>query len=281
MEKLAHFFEHIQSWQRSLILILGLVFFWLIEGIIPLFRFRYNKYRHAGLNIFFTITTVLINFGFAYLIVYASEYAVTNKSGLLYILHLPLWAFIIVGLLIFDFISAWLIHWIQHKVKWMWKFHIIHHTDTWVDTTTANRHHPGESVFRAFFALIAVIVAGAPMWLFFLYQAASVLLAQFNHANIILPKWLDDIIALVIVSPNMHKIHHHYAQPLTDTNYGNIFSFWDRIFGTYVSVKNVKELKYGIDIYPDEQENNRVKKLLTIPFDEYRPPVGAKFSGKE
>jgi sterol desaturase/sphingolipid hydroxylase (fatty acid hydroxylase superfamily) len=76
----------------------------------------------------------------------------------------------------------------------------------------------------------------------------------------------------------MHKVHHHYSQPLTDTNYGNIFSFWDRIFGTYVHVENVKELKYGIDIYPKEEENNRIKKLLSIPFDKYRPPVGGKFS---
>jgi sterol desaturase/sphingolipid hydroxylase (fatty acid hydroxylase superfamily) len=243
-----------------------------------MFRFNYNKYRHAGLNLFFTFTTVVINFGFAFLIVLASDYASKNKIGLLYIFDLPLWLFILTGLMILDFISAWLIHWIQHKIKWMWKFHIIHHADTWVDTTTANRHHPGESVFRAVFTLIAVIIAGAPIWLVFLYQALSVLLSQFNHANISLPKWLDDIIGWVIVSPDMHKVHHHYVQPLTDTNYGNIFSFWDRIFGTYVHAKNVKDLKYGIDIYMNEQENNRVKKLLTIPFDEYRPPVGAKFS---
>jgi len=278
MEKLVHFFEHIQSWQRTLIVIAGLVFFWIIEGIIPLFRLEYNKYKHAGLNLFFTFTTVIINLAFAYFIVRASDYANINKVGVLYLFHLPLWAFIIIGLMIIDFISAWFIHWMEHKIKWMWKFHIIHHADTWVDTTTANRHHPGESVFRATFTLIAVIVAGAPIWLVFLYQSLSALLAQFNHANISLPKWFDNMIALVLVSPDMHKVHHHYMQPLTDTNYGNIFSFWDRIFRTYVYVKDAKELKYGIDIYPNEEENNSMKKLLSIPFDKYRPPVGGKFS---
>ena len=278
MEKLVHFFEHIQSWQRTLIVIAGLVFFWIIEGIIPLFRLEYNKYKHAGLNLFFTFTTVIINLAFAYFIVRASDYANINKVGVLYLFHLPLWAFIIIGLMIIDFISAWFIHWMEHKIKWMWKFHIIHHADTWVDTTTANRHHPGESVFRATFTLIAVIVAGAPIWLVFLYQSLSALLSQFNHANISLPKWLDNMIALVLVSPDMHKAHHHYMQPLTDTNYGNIFSFWDRIFRTYVYVKDAKELKYGIDIYPNEEENNSMKKLLSIPFDKYRPPVGGKFS---
>ncbi|HXB43825.1 MAG TPA: sterol desaturase family protein [Puia sp.] len=278
MQNIVHFFQHIQSWQRSLILISGIVFFWIIEGIIPLFRFRYNKFKHAGLNLFFTFTTVIINFLFAFLIVFASDYTSQNKLGLLYIFRLPLWLFIIFGLMIMDLIGAWFIHWIEHKIKWMWKFHIVHHADLWVDTTTANRHHPGESVFRALFTLIGVIIAGAPIWLVFVYQALSVLLSQFNHANISLPKSLDNIISWVIVSPDMHKVHHHYVQPLTDSNYGNIFSFWDRIFGTFEYVKDTRKLKYGIDSYMQEQENNRMKKLLTIPFDTYRPPVGAKFS---
>jgi len=278
MQNLVHFFQHIQSWQRSLILISGIVFFWVIEGIIPLFKFKYSKFRHAGLNLFFTLTTVLINFGFAFLILKASDFTSTNKIGLLYVFNLPLWLFILLGVIIQDLIGAWFVHWLQHKIKWMWKFHIIHHADTWVDTTTANRHHPGESVFRAAFTLIAVIIAGAPIWLLFFYQALSVLLSQFNHANISLPKWLDGVISWVIVSPDMHKVHHHYVQPLTDTNYGNIFSFWDRIFGTFAYVKDAKQLRYGIDSYMKEEENNRIKKLLSIPFDEYRPPVGAKFS---
>ncbi|MES1221898.1 MAG: sterol desaturase family protein [Bacteroidota bacterium] len=281
MEKIIAFFEHVQSWERTLLLIGGLVLFWIIEGIIPLFSFRYHKIRHAGLNLFFTLTTVIINFAFAFLIVKASDYAVQHNSGLLYIFHLPLWLFIVLGLMILDFISAWFIHWLQHQVKWMWKFHIIHHADTWVDTTTANRHHPGESVFRAVFTLVAVIISGAPMWLVLFYQFLSVLLSQFNHANISLPKWLDNVISWVIVSPDMHKVHHHCTQPLTDTNYGNIFSLWDRFFRTYAYVKDTKKLQYGIDTYMKEEENNRVKKLLQIPFDAYRPPIGAKFSRPE
>jgi sterol desaturase/sphingolipid hydroxylase (fatty acid hydroxylase superfamily) len=277
MEKLVHFFEHIQSWQRMLILVGGIIFFWIIEGIIPLFRLRYNKFPHAGLNLFFTLTTVVINVVFAFLIVKGSKYTSSHKIGLLYLFALPLWLFILIGLMIQDFIGAWLIHWIEHKIKWLWKFHIIHHTDTWVDTTTANRHHPGESIFRAVFTLFAVVIAGAPMWLVFLYQSSSVAFSQFNHANISLPKWLDNAIALIFVSPDMHKVHHHYAQPLTDTNYGNIFSFWDRIFRTYMPVKNINSLRYGIDSYMKEEENNNMKKLLTIPFDAYRPPPGGKF----
>jgi sterol desaturase/sphingolipid hydroxylase (fatty acid hydroxylase superfamily) len=279
MEPIIHFFTHIQPWERTLILVAGLVVFWAMEGIVPLFRLNYHKLRHAGLNLFFTLTTLIINFGFAFLILKASDHGAEHRSGLLYLFPLPTWAFTLAGLLLFDLVSAWFIHWLQHQVKWMWKFHLVHHADTWVDATTANRHHPGESIFRAAFTLLAVLITGAPIWLVFLYQALSVLFSQFNHANISLPKWLDSLIAWVIVSPDMHKVHHHFAQPLTDTNYGNIFSIWDRIFGTYASVKDTRDLQYGIDTYPKEEEHNRVGPLLGMPFREYRPPPGGKFSG--
>ncbi len=281
MQKLIYFFEHIQSWERTLLLVAGIIFFWIIEGVITLVNFNYKKFHHAGLNLFFTLTTIIINFAFAFLIVKGSDYTSQHKIGLLYLFNLPTWLFILTGLMIMDFIGAWLVHWIEHKIKWMWKFHIVHHADIWVDTTTANRHHPGESIFRAIFTLFGVVIAGAPIWLVFLYQSLSVLFAQFNHANISLPKWLDNFLSWFVVSPDMHKVHHHYMQPLTDTNYGNIFSFWDRIFGTYVYVKDIKSLQYGIDIYMKEEENNRIKKLLQIPFDEYRPPAGAKFSSEK
>jgi sterol desaturase/sphingolipid hydroxylase (fatty acid hydroxylase superfamily) len=279
MERLVHFFDHIQSWQRSLILAVGILFFWLLEQGFPLFRWRYRQWQHLGLNLFFTFTTVIINFGFASLIILASHYNSLHRIGLLYLFPMPLLLFALTGIALLDLVGAWFIHWLEHQVKWMWKFHLIHHTDTWVDTTTANRHHPVESVFRAVFTLLAVLITGAPVWMVFFYQSVSVVFAQFNHANISLPKWLDRTLAWILVSPDMHKVHHHYKQPLTDTNYGNIFSFWDRIFGTYCPVQETSSLHYGIDTYPKEEENNRIGKLLEIPFQEYRPPAGGKFSG--
>jgi sterol desaturase/sphingolipid hydroxylase (fatty acid hydroxylase superfamily) len=114
------------------------------------------------------------------------------------------------------------VHLVEHKIKFLWRFHLIHHTDVWVDTTSANRHHPGESVIRFAFTTMGVIIVGSPMWLVFLYQTLSVIATQFNHANIVMPKW-DTILSYFIVSPDMHKVHHHYKLPYTDSNYGNIF----------------------------------------------------------
>jgi sterol desaturase/sphingolipid hydroxylase (fatty acid hydroxylase superfamily) len=276
MQTIADYFAHIPSAHRSAILIGGIMLFWLIEGGWPLFHFNYNKWKHAGINIFFTITTILVNFPLAFILVRASDWAVSSNFGLLqWLPTLPLWAEAVVGLLSLDLIGAWLAHWTQHKTKWLWRFHLIHHADQHVDTTTANRHHPGESVIRFIFTTVAILITGAPMWLVFLYQSLSVVLSQFNHANITLPKWVDSALSLVLVTPNMHHVHHHYIQPFTDSNYGNIFSVWDRLFGTFKHLEQ-KAIIYGIDTHPDPSENSRVRNLLQIPFQKYRRPTEPK-----
>ena len=265
------YFATIPDLHRTLILWGGLVFFYLIEYAIPLIRFQYKKFNHAGVNVFFTVTTIVVNVLLAFILLKASDYVTAHNFGLLYLINLSPWVFLIAGLLLLDLIGAYTVHYVEHKVKWMWKFHLIHHADTYVDVTTANRHHPGESIFRFVFTTMAVIITGAPMWLVMLYQSMSVVLSQFNHANIHLPAAIDKALALIIVSPNMHKVHHHYEQPFTDSNYGNIFSFWDRIFGTYKSLQP-KEIVYGIDTHLLPQENSAIGNLLKIPFQPYRAP---------
>jgi len=265
IENIIQYFSTIPSLHRALILAGGITFFWIIEGAIPLFSFKYNKWKHASINIFFTITTIVINFAFALLIVQSSDWAVANGFGLLQWINVNQWLFLLLGLLLLDLVGAWFIHFIEHKIKWMWKFHMVHHADTHVDTTTANRHHPGESVFRAVFTMIGVVLCGAPMWLMMLYQSMSAVLSQFNHANIRLPMWLDKAISWIIVSPDMHKVHHHYVRPQTDSNYGNIFSIWDRLFGTF-NYTPVEQLRYGLDVLDDRTDENLTYQLK-IPFD--------------
>jgi sterol desaturase/sphingolipid hydroxylase (fatty acid hydroxylase superfamily) len=265
LENIIHYFEHIPSLHRALILAGGISFFWILEGAIPLFSFQYKKWKHASVNIFFTLTTIIINFAFALVIVKSSDWVVAHQFGLLYLVHLPLWLFMIAGLLLLDLSGAWLVHYVEHKLKWMWRFHVIHHADTHVDTTTANRHHPGESVFRAIFTIFGVWVCGAPVWLVMMYQSLSVVLTQFNHANIRLPLWADNMISWLLVSPNMHKVHHHYQRPQTDSNYGNIFSVWDRLFGTYNDTP-VDQIQYGLDVL-DNNKDESILFQMKIPFD--------------
>ena len=260
------------SSHRSLILVGGLTIFMLIENAAPLFALKYDRLRHTALNVFFTITTILVNFSMAFLILWAADWVVASNFGVLQWITIPFWFELIIGLLLMDLIGAWLAHYIEHHVTWMWQFHAVHHTDQNVDTTTANRHHPGESVIRFVFTCLAVFIVGAPVWLVFLYQSMSVVLSQFNHSNVRMPLWLDNAILTVFCTPNMHRVHHHYRMPYSDMNYGNIFSFWDKIFGTYVRVDNDK-LVYGLDTHMNAQEANNAWELLKIPFIGYRGRV--------
>jgi sterol desaturase/sphingolipid hydroxylase (fatty acid hydroxylase superfamily) len=275
MERFVTYFEHIPSSHRALILVGGIGLFWLIESAVPLFRFPYRKVNHAAVNLFFTFTTIIVNFILAFALLRTSDWVISHHVGLLQWVRLPRWAEAVVGLLLLDLIGAWLAHWTQHKVTALWRFHIIHHSDVYLDTTSANRHHPGESVIRFAFTTLAVFIAGAPMWLVFLYQALSVVLSQFNHANIELPRWADRLLSLVIVTPNMHHVHHHYVLPVTNTNYGNIFPYWDWLFGTYHKMAG-SEIRYGIDTHIDPREHSHIGNLLKIPFQKYRPPVGER-----
>lgn len=280
MDTIINYFSTIPTSHRTILLVGGIAAFWLIENAVPLYQFRYNKWQHAGTNIFFTLTTIAVNFVMAFILVKSADWTQESHFGILnWLPTMPTWLFAIIGMLLLDLIGAYFVHWTEHKVKWMWRFHLIHHTDTHVDTTSANRHHPGESVFRFVFTTLGAVIAGAPMWLIFMYQSCSVLLSQFNHANIALPKWLDNALSWVFITPDMHHVHHHYVLPYTDSNYGNIFAIWDRLFGTYMDLDRDKVV-YGIDTYMNPEENAHIPPLLKIPFQEYRHPVGAKFDNE-
>ncbi|NVK09362.1 MAG: sterol desaturase family protein, partial [Tenacibaculum sp.] len=161
METLIHYFENIPSSHRSIILVGGIAFFWLLEGAVPLFSFKYNKWKHAWPNLFFTATTVIINFTLAFVLLKTADWVQANDFGLInWLPEMPLWLYVLLGVLFLDFFGAYLAHLVEHKVKPLWMVHLVHHSDHKVDTTTANRHHPIESVIRFTFTLLGVFLVG-------------------------------------------------------------------------------------------------------------------------
>ena len=271
-ETIINYFDSIPSHHRAIILVGGITFFWILEGSIPLFRFSYNKFKHSIPNFFFTLTTIIINFSLAFLLLNSSDWVSNNNFGLIHLYDFPLWIKVILGILLLDLVGAYLAHYVEHNVKPFWMIHLVHHSDHKVDTTTANRHHPLESLIRFSFTLLGVFVSGAPIGVVMLYQSLSIISTQFTHANIKLSKKLDKFISYIFVSPDMHKIHHHHRLPYTDKNYGNIFSIWDRIFGTFIYYEREK-IKYGVDVFPDEDKNSNIKDLLVQPFQKYQKPT--------
>ncbi|WP_282136634.1 sterol desaturase family protein [Seonamhaeicola maritimus] len=273
MEHLISYFENIPPHHRAILIVGGLTIFWIIEGIIPLFKFKYNKWRHAIPNLFFNLTLMLVNFPLAFMLLKTSDWVRDNDFGIInWLPEMSLGLYAFLGVFFLDFFGAYLPHLIEHKVKPLWVVHLVHHTDHKVDTTTANRHHPIESVIRFFFTLLGVFVVGTPIGIVFLYQTASVIATQFSHANIKLPKRVDKAISYVLVSPDMHKVHHHFRLPYTDSNYGNIFSIWDRLLGTYMEL-NPDKIVYGVDVFPDEKKNQHIGELLKQPFQKYDKPT--------
>jgi len=271
MEDIVQYFETIPSLHRSIILVGGITLFWLIEGLVPTRSLYYKKWSHAWPNFFFTATSVLVNFFLAFLLLNTADWTQANAFGLLKILAIPFWLYVVLGVLLLDFIGAYLAHWVEHRIKPLWMVHLVHHSDHHVDTTTANRHHPLESLVRFIFTLLAVFLLGTPIGVVMLYQSLSVVLSQFNHANIKLPHKLDVWLSYVLVTPHMHKVHHHYVLPYTDSNFGNIFALWDRLLGTYRNLA-ASEIVYGVDVFPNEAENSRIGGLLKQPFQPYQKP---------
>jgi sterol desaturase/sphingolipid hydroxylase (fatty acid hydroxylase superfamily) len=265
-----NYFETLENHpvERMIFLVGGLLLFWILEGAIPLLQLNYKKtkIRHAGVNFVFTVLHLVIHTILAILIVILSDWCRDHSFGITYWTHADtsILLTIIIGVLALDF-SSWLVHWVMHKVKILWGFHLVHHTDNTVDVTTGLRHHPGDSVLRGIFFMLLIFISGAPMYSVMVYQTLLVLATAFTHANISLPKKLDTALSYVFVSPNMHKVHHHWKQPYTDSNYGGVLAIWDRLFGTYKKL-DPKEIRYGLDrYYPNEKDEDLVA-LLKKPF---------------
>lgn len=245
----------------------GLLIFWIIEGAIPLIPMSYKKTktRHAAVNFGFTVIHLLIHTGLAILIIRLSDWCKVERFGLVYWTNANTLGTIVLSFLVLDFCGGWLVHITEHKLYFLWRFHVVHHADNNVDVTTGLRHHPIESVLRGVFFFLGVIISGAPMYAVMVFQTLLVLSTAFTHANISLPKWLDNVLSYVLVSPNMHKVHHHWQQPYTDSNYGAVLSIWDRLLGTYKKL-DPAQIRYGLDrYYPNEKDEDFIL-LMKQPF---------------
>ncbi len=268
-DKIINYFSTLEQRpvERMAFIVGSLIILWIIEGAIPLLTLKYKKtkLRHAAVNLTFTVIHLIIHTGFGVLIVKLSDWAAAEKFGLVYWLGTSVLLTVIVSALVLDLFGGWMSHMIEHKVPLFWRMHIIHHADNNVDVTSGLRHHPLESIWRGIFFLIAIIICGAPIYAVMIYQTVLTVFVAFTHANISLPAWLDKGLSYVLVSPNMHKVHHHWKQPYTDSNYGAVFSIWDRLFGTYMQL-DPKKIRYGLDRYYSNEKDEDLAALMKKPF---------------
>jgi len=265
MENILSFFTELPNHYKLLWVLICLSVSWLLEFAVPLVQLDYRKWRHAGVNLVFFSTSLIINILFGIATVGVFLWTSQIEFGLFYLVSLPVWVELLLAVMILDFVAQYVAHYLLHRIAWMWKFHLVHHSDTKVDATTGTRHHPGDYFIRELFALATILITGMPLAFYVIYRIASILFTYFSHANISLPVWMDKMISIVFITPNMHKFHHHYERPWTDSNFGNIFSFWDRIFGTLV-YGDPKQVQYGVDVVESSKSEDLLYQFK-LPFD--------------
>lgn len=264
MQELIDYVAGLSSGQKLAWVFICLSFNWIGEWIKPLFNFDYKKLKHIGVNMVFLASDLAINVLFTLATVGVFGWIATNDIGLLNMIDLPLWAELLIAIMALDFAAQYLVHYLLHTIPFMWRFHMIHHSDTHVDATSATRHHPGDYICREIFALGAVFIFGIPLAFYLFYRILTVFFAYWTHANISLPSWIEVPLSYVLVTPDMHKFHHHFERPWTDTNFGNIFSFWDRLCGT-LTYDDPKKIQYGLDMLPDERSED-ILYQFSVPF---------------
>jgi len=185
--------------------------------------------------------------------------------GLLNALSLPDWAEIALAVVILDF-AIWAQHLITHKVPLFWRFHQMHHADTEIDASTGLRFHPVEILASMLLKIAVVYALGAPPVAVLLFEVLLNGTALFNHANLRLPLGLDRALRLVLVTPDMHRVHHSDIRAECDSNYGFALSIWDRIFGTYVPQPRLGHDGMTVGLKWQDQNPSNLKWSLMLPF---------------
>lgn len=181
-------------------------------------------------------------------------------------LGLPHWLLVLKAIIILDF-AIWLQHVISHKVPAIWAFHQVHHADRDFDVTTAVRFHPVEIALSMLYKMVWVVALGVPPLAVVLFEMILNAGAMFNHANVALPGWLDRVLRLVIVTPDMHRVHHSTLRAEHDSNYGFSLSVWDRMAGTYTDqpAGGHQGMTIGLAAYQTDAPT-RLGWSLAVPF---------------
>jgi sterol desaturase/sphingolipid hydroxylase (fatty acid hydroxylase superfamily) len=235
-----------------------------IEVALPLQARRQWNNIHLAPNLALTLIYLATNLFFTAALVLTLVWCEAIGFGLLNAIALDPWIELAAIVLVLDF-QAYAAHVAMHELPGLWRFHRVHHADPAVDVTTALRQHPGESVIRFVFLAVFACAVGASPAAFALYRVLSAIQALSEHANVRLPQALDTAFSLAIATPNYHKIHHSRDRRMTDTNYANIFSLWDRLLATYTPSHKGRDIEYGLHGF-DDRADQTTGRLLALPF---------------
>lgn len=246
--------------------------FAILETAVPRDPAPHSRLWRWPTNILLTATNIVITSAIPVTALAAADFAQKQQMGILNIVEFevtPLAAFA-AGFLGRAFLS-WGTHILNHKVPFLWAIHRVHHADTRLDVSTTVRFHPLEFVFTIPITLAGIVLLGAPPISILLYEVLDAGITVFSHANVRLPWWIDRPLSLLIVTPDVHRVHHSSSQPETDSNYGAVLTIWDRLLGTYRRKQGdaLVAQETGLSEVQDSRSRNPLW-LLVLPFIELR-----------
>ncbi len=230
--------------KKLLLIVTAVALIFVLEGVFPHYRGRTTRVRHAVPHFITAIMNgLLTRFALAGVTMAAIAWAESKSLGLA--LSLPATAKLILVFVLFD---IWMYFWhmANHRIGFFWRFHRAHHSDTEMDTTTALRFHPGELVLSTFFRLPVVILIGISFTQLVLFEVLLNVSTLFHHSNLAVPEKWDRVLRTVVVTPNMHRVHHSVERFETDSNFTSLLSVWDRLFRSFRTRKDTHTITIGL-----------------------------------
>ncbi len=223
------------------------------------------------------VNGALVAFVFAGLWGAAAAWAEARGVGLLALAPMPVWLHAVLAILLLD---AWTYAWhrLNHRVPFLWRLHRVHHADAAMDVTTAHRFHIGEIVLSSALRIPVLVLLGAHLWELVLYETLMFAVVQFHHADLALPPRLDRALRAVVVTPALHKVHHSRWQPETDSNYSSLFSWWDRVFGSFRTRADLAAIRMGLDEF-ERPGDDTIAGMVRMPFAPLHPSGDGDVAG--
>jgi len=254
-----------------------LILLFAMESWLPAAACRHRRLRHAARNLALgLLNAAALAVLAAPFIAQVAAWVEESRFGLLNLLNLPPVIAIATALLLFD-VWMYLWHRANHEIGFLWRFHRVHHSDPEMDATTAVRFHTGEILISSALRLGVIPLLGITIYQLLVYEMLLLPVILFHHSNVRLSERLDRWLRLIIVTPAIHRIHHSRLREDTDSNYSSVFSFWDRIAGTFRLRRDGQPVNFGLDEF-DGEEWQRLSGLMVMPFPPARrgSAVGVK-----
>lgn len=253
------------AWIRLFIFWGGLLFFLVLETLRPYRLHNISKIKRWTTNLGLAVfNSLVLNFLFAALIIQTAAYVTNQKMGVLNLYPLPYGMKILSTVLFLDLI-LYIWHLLNHEMPFFWRFHRVHHSDLNMDVSTASRFHIGELAVSAVIKIGLIFFLGADLIGLTLFESLLVLTSQFHHSSLKIPLRFERLYGIFFVPPSMHRIHHSVVIKERNSNYGTIFSLWDRILGTLTTRVDQLKIRIGIGAY-QRPEKLLFYHLLLMPF---------------